>query len=246
MQGRIHSIQSLGTVDGPGVRSVVFMQGCPLRCGYCHNPDTWDPKGGELQEASAVFSQIARFRPYFGTEGGITVSGGEPLLQAEFVTELFRLCKSNQLHTALDTSGCIWNSAVAELLTATDLVLLDIKMTTDAEYRQNIGCSLEQPLFFLNMLENKQIPVWIRHVIVPGLTDLPENLQRLHALIDHFSCIQKVEFLPFRKICLTKYQTMQIPFPFEAYPAAKTELVEQLQKEFENSTLHSESGNSVH
>ncbi|HIV19764.1 MAG TPA: pyruvate formate lyase-activating protein [Candidatus Merdivicinus intestinigallinarum] len=232
MTGKIHSIQSLGTVDGPGVRTVVFMQGCPLRCGYCHNPDTWDPNAGETADTAEVFAKIKRFRPYFGPEGGVTVSGGEALLQPDFVRELFTLCKNEGIHTALDTSGCLWNEKVEGLLEVTDLVLLDIKMTTDADYREYIGCSLEKPLFFLHKLEEKGIPAWIRHVVVPGLTDAPENIRRLRELLKGFSCIQKVEFLPFHKICVPKYEKLGIPFPFDRFPAATKDQAEQASREY--------------
>lgn len=232
MTGKIHSIQSLGTVDGPGVRTVVFTQGCPLRCGYCHNPDTWDPNAGETADTAEVFAKIKRFRPYFGPEGGVTVSGGEALLQPDFVRELFTLCKNEGIHTTLDTSGCLWNEQVESLLGVTDLVLLDIKMTTDADYRKYIGCSLEKPLFFLHKLEEKGIPAWIRHVVVPGLTDAPENIRRLRELLRGFSCIQKVEFLPFHKICVPKYEKLGIPFPFDRFPAATKDQAEQASREY--------------
>ena len=161
MTGRIHSIQSVGTVDGAGVRTVVFMQGCPLRCGYCHNPDTWDTEGGEIVEAEELFQKIRRFAPYFGEEGGVTLSGGEVLLQPGFGTELFSLCKAKGLNTALDTSGCLWNEEIDSLLSVTDLVLLDIKMTTDADYREYVGCPLAKPLFFLQKLEEKGFNVTV-------------------------------------------------------------------------------------
>lgn len=233
MTGKIHSIQSLGTVDGPGVRTVVFMQGCPLRCGYCHNPDTWDPNSGETVDTAEVFAKIKRFRPYFGPEGGVTVSGGEALLQPDFVRELFALCKNESIHTALDTSGCLWNEQVESLLDVTDLALLDIKMTTDADYREYVGCSLEKPMFFLSKLEEKGIPAWIRHVVVPGLTDAPENIRRLRDLLKGFSCIRKVEFLPFHKICVPKYEKMGIPFPFDRFPAASKDQAEQAFREYQ-------------
>ena len=233
MTGKIHSIQSLGTVDGPGVRTVVFMQGCPLRCGYCHNPDTWDPNAGETVDTAEVFAKIKRFRPYFGPEGGVTVSGGEALLQPDFVRELFTLCKNEGIHTALDTSGCLWNEQVESLLDVTDLALLDIKMTTDADYREYVGCSLEKPLFFLSKLEEKGIPAWIRHVVVPGLTDAPENIRRLRDLLKGYPYIQKVEFLPFHKICVPKYEKMGIPFPFDRFPAASKDQAEQAFREYQ-------------
>ncbi len=228
--GRIHSIQSLGTVDGPGVRCVVFCQGCPLRCGYCHNPDTWDPAAGREVTAEEVFRQAARFRPYFGTEGGITLSGGEPLLQPAFVRELFSRCKEAGIHTALDTSGALWNEEVEAVLAVTDLVLLDLKMTNDADYRQHIGCSLEKPLFFLEKLREKGIPCWIRQVIVPGVNDTEENVEALNRLIAGHPQVKRVQLLPFKKICKTKYDQMGIPFPFDRYSHCPPERAKELEK----------------
>ena len=228
MQGKIHSIQSLGTVDGPGIRGVVFMQGCPLRCGYCHNPDTWDREGGEVATPEEVFQKIRRFRPYFKKDGGITVSGGEPLLQAEFVRELFALCKADGIHTCLDTSGCVMNEKTDALLELTDLVLLDIKMTNDADYREHIGCPMEKPVAFLDRLEERNIPVWIRQVIVPGVNDTEENIVRLNGLLKGRKNIERVQLLPFKKICVTKYENMGIPFPFDRYPHCPPETVERL------------------
>lgn len=228
MKGRIHSIQSLGTVDGPGVRGVVFMQGCPLRCGYCHNPDTWDREGGEETTPQAVFEKIRRLKPYFKNGGGLTVSGGEPLLQAAFVRELFALCHEAGIHTCLDTSGCIWNDEAAALLEVTDLVLLDIKMTNDADYRAHIGCILAKPLAFLDRLWERGIPVWIRQVIVPGVNDNEENILRLKELLAGRDNVQRVQLLPFKKICASKYENMGIPFPFGRYPHCPPDTIERL------------------
>ena len=214
MNGQIHSIQSLGTLDGPGVRCVVFLQGCPLRCIYCHNPDTWNPSGGVNMTPQEVFEKIKRYRSYYGSEGGVTVSGGEPLMQSAFVTELFTLCRQSGIHTAIDTSGHGADlKGLDSLLAVTDLVLLDVKMTTEDAYRQNIGGSLSKTLQMLDLLEENKIPVWIRHVVVPGVTDSEENLERLAKLLSGKRCIQKVEFLPFRKLCKEKYQQLGIDFP---------------------------------
>lgn len=230
MTGRIHSVQSLGTVDGPGIRFVVFFQGCPLRCGYCHNPDTWDPAGGEATETGELLRQILRCRPYFGESGGVTLSGGEPLLQPEFAEELLKNCKAKGLHTALDTSGYRLDAAAERVLDYTDLVLLDLKMTTGEEYLRYTGCAMEKPLRFLEYLEERGIPVWIRQVIVPGINDNNENIERLNRLLAGKKCVKKVELLPFHKICAVKYQKMGIPFPFDIYPAADPASVEQLSK----------------
>ena len=213
MTGRIHSFQSLGTVDGPGVRCVVFMQGCPLRCICCHNPDTWDFSGGEETDTDALVRKIRRFSAYFGAKGGVTVSGGEPLMQAEFVTELFAKLKSVGIRTALDTSGCVWNNAAAELLAVTDLALLDHKYADPADYRRFTGAEQESAERFLSELEARSVPTWLRRVIIPGKSDSEQSVRALNRLANRFSCIRKVELLPFRNFCAEKYTAMGIPFP---------------------------------
>ncbi len=228
MTGRIHSFQSLGTVDGPGVRFVVFMQGCPLRCGCCHNPDTWDLSGGKEYDVSDVLARILRCKEYFGKDGGVTVSGGEPLLQAEFVRELFLLCRENGINTCLDTSGCLLNEEVLSLLDVTDRVLLDIKYTDEDSYRRYAGCSMEKPLAFLDELNRRQIPVWLRQVTIPGKSDDEANILRLREIARSRSCVDKAELLPFRKICQMKYDNMGIPFPFGDIPEPTRELMEKL------------------
>ena len=176
LKGKIHSFQSLGTVDGPGVRFVVFMQGCPLRCGCCHNPDTWDLSLGEEYTSEQILQKIIRFKEYFGDKGGLTVSGGEPLLQAEFVTELFKLCKNNGINTCLDTSGCVLNDNVKELLKYTDTLLLDIKYTENSLYLKHVGCLYDKVLEFLDYVNNCKVPTIIRQVVIPTLNDNKENI----------------------------------------------------------------------
>ena len=229
MTGHIHSFQSLGTVDGPGVRFVVFLQGCPLRCGCCHNPDTWELQTGKVFSSEQVLEKILRCRDYFGKEGGVTLSGGEPLLQAAFARELFSLCKEAGIHTCLDTSGCIWNQEVASLLEVTDLVLLDIKYTNEEDYRRYVGCSMEQPLRFLAELDKRGILTTLRQVIIPTLNDTEENILRLKAMGKSHSCVKKTELLPFRKICESKYNSMGIPFPFAQYETPVREKMSALQ-----------------
>ena len=165
--GRVHSIQSLGTVDGPGVRFVVFMQGCNLRCKCCHNPDTWDYLGGSEYTPEQIVSNAKRYTEYFGSDGGVTLSGGEPILQAKFAKEVFALCKLNGINTCLDTSGSILNQDVKELLDYTDRVLLDYKYTTDTLYKENVGCSIKQVHKFLEYLNENNIPTTLRQVIIP-------------------------------------------------------------------------------
>ena len=228
IKGRIHSFQSLGTVDGPGIRFVVFMQGCNLRCGCCHNPDTWDIRCGDEYSPQEVFDRVCRYKSYFGKDGGITVSGGEPLLQSKFVKELFVLCKENGINTCLDTSGSILNDSVKELLDVTDRVLLDIKYTCDDMYREYVGCGMETPLLFLDYLDNLGIPVTLRQVIIPTLNDNEENIIKLKEIASNHTCVDKVELLPFKKVCKVKYDDMGLEFPFEKYPVPDSDTMTKL------------------
>ena len=228
--GRVHSFQSLGALDGPGIRFVVFLQGCNLRCGCCHNPDTWEMLGGTEYTADQIVSRAKRYKEYFGAEGGITVSGGEPLLQADFVKEIFELCHINNINTCLDTSGSILNENVKSLLSFTDRVLLDIKYTNDEKYRKYVGCSMERPLEFLSYLNEKSIPTTLRQVIIPTLNDNEENILKLKDIANTLHCVDKLELLPFRKICQVKYDKMGINFPFSDIPEASKEKILALEK----------------
>ena len=228
--GNIHSIQSLGTVDGPGVRFVVFMQGCNLRCGCCHNPDTWELCGGTQYTAEQIAEKATHYKEYFGSSGGITVSGGEPLLQAEFVTELFSLCHKNGINTCIDTSGSILTDGVKELLAQADRVLLDIKYTSDGQYREYVGCGMDKPIAFLEYLNDKKIPVTLRQVIIPTLNDTAENVKALKEIADRHPCVDKIELLPFRKICQVKYDSMNMKFAFGDLPEPTNDKMEELKK----------------
>lgn len=229
MNGYIHSFQSMGTVDGPGVRCVIFMQGCPLRCAYCHNPDTWEFNAGDIVTPKEMLVKILRYKSYI-SKGGVTVSGGEALMQAEFVKELFSLCRSEGIHTALDTSGCLINRQVVDLLSVTDLCLLDIKMTAEDEYKKYTGGSLGSTLEFLNILEEKKIPTWIRQVIVTGINDNGDNINRLNTILRSYSCIEKAELLPFKKLCKEKYDELNIEFPFGNIPETSQKTIDKLQR----------------
>lgn len=215
LTAKVHSIQSLGTLDGPGVRFVIFMQGCPLRCKCCHNPDTWELDGGTIYTSEQLVAKALRFKEYFGRDGGVTVSGGEPLLQAEFVTELFAKLHANGVNTCLDTSGCIVDCNTENLLKQTDRVLLDVKYITDKLYKENVGCSIEKPLEFLSLLEKMNLPTTIRQVIIPTLNDDNESVLGLKNLVCKYTCVDKIELLPFKKICQVKYDNLKIPFPFK-------------------------------
>lgn len=229
-KGFVHSIQSLGTVDGPGVRFVVFTQGCNLRCGCCHNPDTWELFKGTEYSAEELAQKAKRFIPYFGKDGGITVSGGEPLLQSEFCTELFKECKAFGMNTCLDTSGSILDDGVKKLLEVTDRVLLDIKYTDNENYLEHAGCSIDEPLKFLEYLNEKSIPTTLRQVIIPSINDDEENIRKLAKIRDEHPCVDKIELLPFRKICQIKYDKMGIPFKFGNLETPTKELMDKLKK----------------
>ena len=228
MKGYIHSLQSLGTVDGPGVRTVVFAEGCPLRCAYCHNPDTWECKEADLCDADEIAEKILRFYPYI-KNGGVTFSGGEPCLQAEFFEYLAAILKKHGLHIALDTCGAIDTEAVDRLLDKIDLVLLDLKMTTEENYKKHTGGSLSRTLAFLDKLETMRIDVWIRQVIVPGINDTEQDIERLAELIKGYKSVKKIELLPFKKLCTEKYRALAIPFPLESTPQASEARVAELQ-----------------
>ena len=230
MTGRIHSFQSLGAVDGPGIRYVVFFQGCPLRCSCCHNPDTWDFSGGNEYTAEEIISRLERFKSYFGEDGGITASGGEPLCQAEFVRELFLMCHKKGINTCLDTSGCILDDKVKALLDVTDRVLLDIKYTDGESYKQHVGMPYANALEFLSYLNEKGIPTTLRQVIIPDINDSLESIDRFYALCDSHSCVDTVELLPFRKICEMKYEKLGIPFPFEGIREATKNDIDRLKR----------------
>lgn len=227
--GKVNSIQTLGTLDGPGVRFVVFMQGCNLRCGCCHNPETWETAGGTEYSVTELADKVERYREYFKDNGGITLTGGEPLLQAEFVTELFKECHKRGINTCLDTSGSILNDAVKEALSHTDRVLLDIKYTSDEDYKRYVGCSIDKPLKFLDYLDKQKIPTTVRQVIIPTLNDSKENILRLKSIVSNHACIDKVELLPFKKLCQTKYNNLKLEFKFADLPTPTKTDMEKLQ-----------------
>lgn len=228
-KGRIHSFQSMGAVDGPGLRCVVFTQGCPLRCAYCHNPDTHSFEGGEEYTPEEMCKKILRFKSYI-KNGGVTVSGGEPLMQAQFVKELFTLLRENGIHTALDTSGICSIDDAKELLTVTDLVLLDIKFLDKESYDKYCKGDFEQVISFLRLTNEMNIPLWIRQVIVPGINDGEDNIHRLLEFLQGYENVKKIELLPFRKLCEPKYDSMGIPFPLADTPEMSQKKIDELYK----------------
>lgn len=215
--GYVHSFESFGTVDGPGIRNVIFLQGCHFRCLYCHNPDTWEEKGGTPTSVQELFSRIVRYKPYFESSGGgVTISGGEPLLQTAFVAGLFSLLKKEGIHTCLDTAGwlppSVEHSSLMELIGLTDLVLLDIKHTDENQHKALTGQTGLKTLEFARLLEKHHIPVWLRYVIVPGYTDRPKDLEAFRELAFGLSNVEKVEYLPFHKLGEYKWEALGLPY----------------------------------
>ena len=226
MEGRVHSLETFGLVDGPGVRFVVFMQGCAMRCQYCHNPETWSGDSAEVQrfEPKTLFERIYRYRRYWGRDGkngGITVSGGEPLLQMEFVTEFFQKAKKKGVHTALDTAGQPFSmepeflQRFDALMEVTDLVILDLKEIEDDKHRALTGKTNQNILQMATYLSDHGKPMWIRHVLVPGLTDDPEGLKKTGAFIAGLRTVERVEVLPYHTLGLFKWEKLGIPYTLE-------------------------------
>lgn len=223
MQGRIHSLESFGTVDGPGVRFVVFFQGCPMRCKYCHNPDTWNSTEGTLTDSEDIIAKFIRNRPFY-TTGGITATGGEPLMQLDFLIELFTLAKKNGIHTCLDTSGILFSKEGVQydkflaLAKVTDLVMLDIKHMEPKAHKELTGRDNSAVFAFADFLEEQKISVWIRHVVVPGITDQEEELLQLGEYIKNLSNFEKLEILPYHSMGKVKYESLSLPYPLEGVP----------------------------
>lgn len=227
IKGRIHSIETFGTVDGPGVRYVVFFQGCPLRCKFCHNPDTWNTDGGNEMTAEEVLDGYFRNKEFY-RGGGLTATGGEPLLQLNFLTELFKKAREKGIHTCLDTSGAVYTEGkralYEELLRFTDLVLLDIKHTDETAHRELTGVSGKNTLKFLDLLEENNTDFIIRHVIVPGITYNKKNLFYLGRLIGRYRNLKGVEVLPYHDLGVKKYEKLGIDYPLEGVkPLSKEE-----------------------
>lgn len=227
---KVHSFQSLGAVDGPGIRFVVFMQGCPYSCPYCHNPDTRPFSGGTEYTVSEIVEKAKRYKTYFGEKGGVTVSGGEPLMQAEFVADLFEELHRNGITTAVDTAGVRVTDAVRRVLRSTDTVLCDIKFPTDELYKKHIGTGIDTVLEFIEECNKTQADVVIRHVVVPDMTDSDENIRQIAALAKKAKRLKKIELLPFRKLCETKYSELGLEFPLADTRECDAETIERLYK----------------
>ncbi|MFJ4077678.1 pyruvate formate-lyase-activating protein [Streptomyces iakyrus] len=231
--GRIHSWDLSTGVDGPGTRFVLFVNGCPLRCLYCANPDTWHLRDGREATVDEVMAEIEKFRPFVTTAGGgVTITGGEPLLQPAFTAAVLRRCKEAGLHTALDTSGFLGARATDELLTDTDLVLLDIKSFDVGTYRKLTGGDLGPTLSFATRLDRLGVPMWIRYVLVPGWTDDPRAVEGLARFLSGLGNVQRVDVLPFHKLGAGKYEALGIPFPLRDNPVPDAALVDRVRGQF--------------
>ena len=233
MEAYLHSTESFGTVDGPGVRFVIFLQGCPMRCKYCHNPDTWEMHAGERRSAESLIEEYEHNRAFY-KNGGITVSGGEPLAQIDFLVELFRLAKEKEIHTCLDTSGATYRPGDSEynrkldaLMELTDLVMLDIKHMDRVSHRELTGLDNEGILSFARYLAQKNVPLWIRHVTVPGITDDPDALTRLGQFIGTLDNVKALDVLPYHVMGVSKYKELGVPYPLEGVEPATKEQAAQ-------------------
>ncbi|MUV38959.1 [Formate-C-acetyltransferase]-activating enzyme [Lentibacillus sp. JNUCC-1] len=237
MEARIHSVETCGTLDGPGLRYIVFMQGCPLRCQFCHNPDTWKMGDGRRVDLDEIIKDIETYKPFFkASNGGVTISGGEPLLQIKSVIYLFRELKKRGIHTAIDTAGgCFSNSPsfreqLDELMELTDLVLMDIKQINAEKHKSLTGMTNSHILEFAKYLAEKHVPVWIRHVLVPGISDIDEDLMELSAFIQTLDNVEKVDVLPYHQLGVYKWKALGYDYPLEGIEPPATGRVKNAER----------------
>lgn len=229
MFGNINSIETMGLVDGPGIRVVVFMQGCPLRCLFCHNPEMWDINKKTEISSSDLVGKIMKYKNYFGQNGGVTFSGGEPLNQPEFLIEVLKICKENNIHTALDTSG-VGKGNYDEILKYTDLVIFDIKAIDEFKYSYITGFSINSSLEFLSACQRLNKDMWLRQVIVPTINDTEEYINKLKEFIRPLKNIKKVELLPYHTIGVSKYSKLSIPYRLQGIPSMEKKEISKLYK----------------
>lgn len=228
---KVHSVESFGTVDGPGIRFVLFLQGCHLQCKYCHNRDTWDINGGSYQSLDEIFDKIMRYKNYICPRGGVTITGGEPLLQAKFIFELFTKLKKQGIHTCIDTSGMVaLTEDIKNVLSVTDLVLLDIKHIDDKKCKDLVGKSNKLELAFARYLSDNSIPMWIRQVLIPGYTDSEEDLLKLKDFISSLKSIKKVELLPYHSVGAFKWKKLGFQYEFEDVRQATNDDIKRAKK----------------
>lgn len=228
---KVHSIESFSTVDGPGIRFVLFLQGCHLQCKYCHNRDTWDVNGGEFKSLDDIFDKIMRYKNYIYPNGGVTMTGGEPLLQSKFIFELFKKLKKEGIHTCIDTSGSLpLTDNIKNVLSVTDLVLLDIKHIDDAKCKELVGVSNKLELNFAKYLSDNNIPIWIRQVLVPGYTDDENDLLKLRDFLNTLKTVEKVEILPYHNMGEFKWKKLGFSYPLEGVRQADQADVDRAKK----------------
>ena len=228
---KVHSVESFGAVDGPGIRYVLFLQGCHLQCKYCHNRDTWDMNGGKYKSLDDIYDSILRYKNYIVPNGGVTVSGGEPLLQVKFLIELFTKLKKQKIHTCIDTSGMVsLTDDIKKVLKLTDLVLLDIKHIDDEKCKDIVGRSNKLELEFAKYLSDNNIPVWIRQVLIPGYTDSEEDLLKLKDFLSTLNNVEKVEFLPYHSMGKFKWKELGFKYELEDVRDATSEDVDRAKR----------------
>ncbi|MCC0668659.1 pyruvate formate lyase-activating protein [Clostridioides sp. ZZV14-6009] len=224
IKGKVHSIETFGTVDGPGIRYILFFQGCPLRCKYCHNRDTWDTKSGKEYTVDEIITDALKYTSFMKfSGGGITASGGESTLQPEFLSELFKKAKENNIHTCLDTSGFVDIETIDSVLDNTDLVLLDLKHMVEEKSIDLTGVGMDKALKLAKHLESRNIPVWIRHVLVPGITDDIDNLERLGRFVATLKNVERLELLPYHSMGIHKWENLGIDYELKDVPDATKE-----------------------
>lgn len=231
MQGYIHSIETMGLVDGPGIRVVIFMQGCPLRCLFCHNPDTWKKSENYLTTSKEIVDTVRKYRSYIEDNGGITLSGGEPLYQSEFTLDILKMCKKAGIHTCLDTSGVGYDKKYLEdILKYTDLIILDIKAIDEDNYKKMTGKSMEEFNYFLNKVQKLQKKLWLRQVIVPTINDDIDYIKRLKKYISKIRNVEKVELLPYHTMGVDKYKKLNLKYRLDNIEAMDKEKCSELEK----------------
>lgn len=236
MDGFIHSIESFGSVDGPGVRYIIFLSGCPMRCLFCHNPDTWQKEKGEKRDAASLIEESLSCRSYWGSKGGITVSGGEPLVQIDFLIELFTIAKEKNINTCIDTSGILftrngeWFDKFQKLCSLTDTFLMDIKHIDPEKHKSLTGLPIDSVVDMFRYLDEQKKDVWIRHVLVPGWSDNDEYLTKTRDFIRTLSNIKRVEILPYHTLGIAKYKSLGIPYPLEGVDSPTAERIQNAKK----------------
>ena len=228
---KIHSIETFGTVDGPGIRFVLFLQGCHLKCKYCHNRDTWNINGGIYKSLDDIFEEILKYKNYISPSGGVTITGGEPLLQVKFLIELFKKLKAENIHTCIDTSGMVsLTNDIKHLLSLTDLVLLDIKHIDTKKCKELVGFGNEKELSFARYLSNNNIHMWIRQVLIPGITDTEKDLLKLKDFVSSLNNVDKIELLPYHNMGKYKWENMGLNYDFEGIRPANQKDVNRAKK----------------